>query len=465
MDPTIPIPTKLASTPPYIHDVPLEVLIDIFLHLYKDPSIPFVEHDQYNAHKLTSIMLVCKNWKDAVERTPSLWTDIWLGRCPPYIEDEGTEQWQEYIKARFARSGTLPLNLTIVAVLFDLEEVSHAFLPHISRCRTLVLRGLPYGIVDFPNDPPTLIYRILSSPFPVLHTITTQGYATPREWESRWQPLYLDAPNLRELNAFSSDIIPFVKPHPPLLSAHPSLERLSLSIGWDDLPSRLPRDRLSLPNLKFLSVAYVDHFWELLQVIDAPNLEHLVVNCGLAHWPEEVDTVMPVMNKLRELEWYTDRRAVHEQPTLRHLLQHCPNITSLSYICNKESAGFFRETLEERELDNPVFAWSVLLHETQGGTLQFCPRLRCLRIACASFEQVQELVSLRPMLEHVSLQARKPGDVTVTGSESSWRAKVNMARGIRSNIEFDFPTDVVSVSRNLREEEGVFWDPTGNTAG
>ncbi|KAG8935820.1 hypothetical protein FRC00_010276, partial [Tulasnella sp. 408] len=470
MDATTPIPAKLVSATHCIHDIPFEILIDIFFHLYKDPSIPRADHDLRNTHKLTPIMLVCKDWKDAVERAPSLWTDIWLGRCPQYITDEDTGQWLDHIKTRFTRSGTLPLNLTIMTAFVNLEEVSQVLLRHISRCRTLSLRRLDDEInwkVHFQGNTLSLIYHILSSPLPALQTITIQGFALQQGWEWRWHPgpLQLDAPNLRELNAFSSNIIPFVKPNPPLLSAHTCLERLSLSIGWDYLPSRLPRDRLSLPNLKFLSVSYVDHFWELLQIIDAPNLEHLVVNCGVANWPEEVDTVIPVMNNFRELEWITDANAIQEQPTLHHLLRHCPNILLLSYICNEESAGFFRADLERGELNNPILAWSDLLHETQGGTLQFCPKLRCLRIACAAFEQIQELVSLRPMLEHVSLQYRKPGDDTVTGSETSWRARVNMARGIRSNIMFEFPTDVVAVGRALREEEGVFWDPIGITAG
>ncbi|KIO18398.1 hypothetical protein M407DRAFT_31948 [Tulasnella calospora MUT 4182] len=143
------------------------------------------------------------------------------------------------------------------------------------------------------------------------------------------------------------------------------------------------------------------------------------------------------MSNLQELEWNTDPGAAYEQPTLHHLLQHCPNISSFSYICNEGSAGAFQEDLE------------------------FCPQLSHLRIVCASFEQVRRLILRRPMLEHVSMQYRIPGDDIVASSEDEWLAKVNMVRWIRSKIRFELPTNVVPFGLDLREEEGVFWDPNG----
>ncbi|KAG8894081.1 hypothetical protein FRC00_009565, partial [Tulasnella sp. 408] len=144
---------------------------------------------------------------------------------------------------------------------------------------------------------------------------------------------------------------------------------------------------------------------------------------GVAEWPEEVNTVIPVMSNLRELEWYTDPDAIGEQPTLRHLLHHCPNITSLSYICDRYSTASLQEDLAAGGGDDPALPSSILLYETQGASLQFCPELRRLRLACASFRQIRELVLLRPMLEHVSMQYRILGEVIVTSSEDEWREK------------------------------------------
>ncbi|KIO18399.1 hypothetical protein M407DRAFT_31949 [Tulasnella calospora MUT 4182] len=468
MDATTPVPNEFVSWTSSIYALPPEIFTDIFLHLHSDPSIPRAADDLRNTHKLTFVMLVCKGWKDIVEVAPILWTDIWLGWCPPYLRNEGTGQWSDYIKARFARSGTLPLNLTIMVEQVNLEELSSLLLPHISRCKKLALRALKAETMWTPNfqaNTTSVIHHILSSPLPTLQTIIVERLALRQGSDGPCDPLELDAPNLREIATLSSDIIPFVKPRLPLLSTHNSLERLSISPDWENILPHLPYDLISLPNLKFLYVAYTDHLWNLLQVIETPNLEHFVVNCDYANWPEEVDTVIPVMSNLRELEWYTDPGAVYEQPTLHHLLQHCPNISSFSYICNEGSAGAFQEDLEAGELDDPLLALSILLHETQHGTLEFCPQLRRLRIVCASFEQVRDLILLRPMLEHVSMQYRIPGDdIVASSSEYEWLARVNMVRWIRSKIKFEFPTDVGPSGLDLREEEGVFWGPRENLA-
>ncbi|KAG9036246.1 hypothetical protein FS837_001725 [Tulasnella sp. UAMH 9824] len=424
MDATTLSPTEsLFSTYP-IHTLPPELLIDIFLHLYKDPSVPRAKHDLHNTHKLTFIMLVCKSWKDIVEGAPILWTDIWLGRCPQYIGAENTGQWLDFITTRFGRSGKLLLNLTIMAAYVDLAVTSRLLLQHMPRCKALALR-VPEDEeerwkIRFQSNTSTVLHRILSSPLLALQSIVIEDFAFNQEWEYQWWALMLDAPNLRDLTSLSPSIIP----------------------------------------LKFLSVTYCDHLWDVLRIIDTPNLEHFVVECGLADWPEEVDTVIPIMNDLRELEWYTDPEATDEPATLRHLLHHCPNITSLSYICNEAAGESLQKCLVRGTLGGPILSFPTLLSETGGGSVRWCPELRRLRIACASFERVRELVLSRPMLEHISMQYRMPVDDIVIGAEDEWREMVDMVRWIRSKVQFEFPTNVeMDAGLELREEEGVFWDP------
>ncbi|KAG8893881.1 hypothetical protein FRC01_013289, partial [Tulasnella sp. 417] len=426
MDATARIPPEPEFSARLIHNLPPELLIDIFLHLYKDPSIPRASHDLHNTHKLTFIMLVCTDWKRIVEHAPTLWADMWVGRCPRYIKDDGNGQWQDYLKTRFTRSGTLPLNLTVMVTYVDLLDLSHILLQNISRCKTLAFRvpkaetnGAPW----FEYNTPSLVHRILSSPLPVLQMITIGEFTLQKEFFIPKGVLQLDAPNLRDIFTESPDIIPFVKPQLPHFSGHSSLERLTISVGWDNIVPNLPRNRLSLPSLKFLSVTYIDQLWNLLQAIDIPNIKHFVINCALAEWPAGADAVIPVMSNLRELEWYTDPDATEEEPNFRHLLKHCPNITSLSYICEEESSASLRQHLEHGVI---FFAnlWScTLLTETEGGRIIFCPKLRRFRIACAEFEQIRELVLLRPMLESLSMQVPTPWDVTVEGSEAAWRDK------------------------------------------
>ncbi|KIO18397.1 hypothetical protein M407DRAFT_31947 [Tulasnella calospora MUT 4182] len=232
---TVDAPTEFASSTSSVYALPPEIFTDIFRHLYTDPSIPRRAHDLRSTHKLTFVMLVCKAWNDIVERAPILWTDIWLGRCPPYIGNEDTRQWLDHIKTRFERSGTLPLNLTIMARHVDLEEVSHLLLQHISRCKTLALRAIKDETHLMPisqSNTPSVIYHILSSPLPMLQKITIGGFVLGLGSEDRCEALELDAPNLREITTLSADIVQFIRPQSPLLCIHDSLEPLSISPDW-----------------------------------------------------------------------------------------------------------------------------------------------------------------------------------------------------------------------------------------
>ncbi|KAG9033876.1 hypothetical protein FS837_002322 [Tulasnella sp. UAMH 9824] len=367
MNATTPIPTASTSS------LPPELLVDIFLHLYKEPSVSHAKHDLRNTHKLTSIMLVCKRWKDIVERAPILWTDIRLSRCPPYMGNEDTRRWLDYVKTLFVRSGSLPLNLTIIVAHVNLGEVIQVLLQHLGRCKMLTIRALQNEtklIPDLGGGTSSAIYHILSSPLPTLQTIAIDGFAFELKSEYDWSALELDAPNLRDINTLSPDIIPFVKPDLLLLSVHNLLQRFSISLDWGNIVPHLPRNRLSLPNLKFLSVAYLDCLWDLLRVMDTSNLEHFVIMCGVAEWPEEVNTDIPVMSNLRELEWYTDPDATDEPATLRHLLHHCPNITLLSYICSEATGESLQECLVQGTLGDPILSFPSLLSETGGGSVR-----------------------------------------------------------------------------------------------
>lgn len=100
------------------------------------------------------------------------------------------------------------------------------------------------------------IFRCLSHPFsplPTLQATTIDEFAFKQESEYECGAPELDAPNLRDINALSPDIVPFVKLDLSILSAHNSLECFSISVNRGNIIPHLPRSRLLLPNLKFLS--------------------------------------------------------------------------------------------------------------------------------------------------------------------------------------------------------------------
>ncbi|KAG8964626.1 hypothetical protein FRC00_001602 [Tulasnella sp. 408] len=220
----------------------------------------------------------------------------------------------------------------------------------------------------------------------------------------------------------------------------------------------LPRTTVSLPGLKSLSLTYTDHLWETLQILETPNLERLVVECGLAEWFSEVDPPSPVLSNLRELTWSTDPGADHETPNLLHLLQHCPNMESFLYSCKSSYADTKQKYFRRRDVDDMIVAVSDRLNETHESSPRLCPGLKRLQLACASYEHVRELVLSRPALEFVSVQYRKPGD-DVVQSKAVWREKVDVIRWIKSKIEFELERNEVAVGPGMEEEEGVLWDP------
>ncbi|KAG8912616.1 hypothetical protein FRC01_004994 [Tulasnella sp. 417] len=449
MDPTTlswlhsPAKSTWSASTSNIYTLPIELLCPIFLYLYKDPA-KHATNGLRNTHKLTFIMLVCKHWKDIVECTPTLWTDIWLGRGP--VLTDARDGWITRLEALFERSGTIPLNLTITLGFVDLEDARKVLLHHLPRCQTLVLQPSEVH-TDWALSTKRLhqrvstVHDILSSPFPILQKILIDPIYLKVE-TNYGGPLQLDAPNLRFLSSYSPHIIPFVKAYgsPP---AHDCLESFSIVGGWGNVMEMLPLTRVALPGLRSLSLTQTEDLWNILQVLETPNLECLVVDCGLADWPEEVNTPTPVLNKLRKLSWYTDPDATDEGANIHHLLQHCPNIESFSYLSNEDA-------------DVLLLALPDPLTETRDGSPRLCPKLRRLHLAYASFEQVRELVLIRPALEYVSLQRRKPED-TVTRSQAVWHEKVDLVRWIRSKVEFEFDRDrkYVGVPSDLEEAEGA----------
>ncbi|KAG8915485.1 hypothetical protein FRC00_003934 [Tulasnella sp. 408] len=427
------------ASPHPIHTLPIELLNLIFLHLYRDQSIPRATDAQRSTHKLTFIMLVCKHWKEIVECSPILWTDIWLSRPPEHVDTE--EDWIGWLEALFKRSRTLPLTLTIILSFVDFEGVGQVLLQHLPRCKTLVLQP-PEGRINW-ITPRSLrvsaVHRILSSPFPILRKIVIDGHNS--HYDSDHQgPLLLDAPNLRSFSSSIHYIIPFVKACGST-PAHNSLESFSINGGWQDVLEMLPRTAVSLPELKSLSLTYTDDLWNILQILDAPNLERFSVDCSLANWFEEIHTPTPVLSNLRELTWYTEPRAQDEAPNLRHLLQHCPNIERFRYSVNSSSVYAKPAHLTRQDVDSLILALSDPLDETHNSPPRLCPRLKHLYLVYATLEQVRVLVVLRPSLEYVALQYREPGNDTIAPSKAAWREKVDLVLWIRSKIEFDFEED------------------------
>ncbi|KIO31432.1 hypothetical protein M407DRAFT_19573 [Tulasnella calospora MUT 4182] len=389
--------------------------------------------------------------------------DIWLGRGPEHVDAK--DDWIDRLEAMFRRSGTIPLTLIIIVTSVDLEDASQVLLQHLPRCETLVLqpprRRIYYSTP--PRQKVSAVHRILSSPLPILRRFVIGGSSLQYQPDQR-RPLLLDAPNLQFICSSTRHIIPFVKPHESP-HCHGSLQYLSINGGWRNVMDLLPLTTVSLPGLKTLNLGDTHDLWKILQILDTPNLERLTVDCGIAEWSEEIDTPTPVLSNLRELTWYTNPATNREAPNLRHLLQHCPNIESFIYICRPGVVYSKQIRLAREDAVSLVLALSDPLDETHDSSPRLCPGMKGLQLLCASFEQLRDLVLVRPALEYVSLQFRQPGDDFVVQPKAVWREKVDLVRWIRSKVGFDFEEGVVEVVRpDLQEEEGVFWDPSGTTS-
>ncbi|KAG8917083.1 hypothetical protein FRC01_002673 [Tulasnella sp. 417] len=455
--------------------LPFELLSYILLLLYKDPSIPRAEDDFENTHKLQPAMMVCKRWKHVVERSPVLWTDMWLGHSPRRLGTTVYHEWLESVEVQINRSGKLPLNLNIMVECVMLDGVLRVLKPHLSRCRWLGLRGSSDEAAAQDkcsklcvDTTPSVIHRLLSSPFPALNFLSIDDFIPYRIVETddgdTDRFVFIDAPNLISITSRCPHLKAMVKSLDPSAFTHPSLQDLSLCGSWSDNPFVIPTDIFNLPNLKNLRLENTDYLWQLLSALSTPYLENLVVACGLAYWPpaSELPFNASTMMHLRRLEWHTSSNAECEAPSLRCLLRHSPSLISFAYICDtdyEDPRAWARNRSGPEEIDEVL----NILFEKEVEESKLCPNLRSLSFVFMSLDNVVGLIELWPALERISIQARETKDVVITGSREEWRIKVDQMKWIRSRVEFVFPT--LELPTSLLQEENIAWDPDGTTDG
>ncbi|KAG9049741.1 hypothetical protein FS837_009275 [Tulasnella sp. UAMH 9824] len=281
-----------------IHDLPIELLLSIFRLSF---AVTNLQQDRCR------LSLVCRYWRDIVQESPYLWTEISGNDDVPYI------------RRSIAKSGDLPIDVYYLGfgpkrIKTHLPKYLEEVIPQLSRCRSISLQSYLDRLDQLLNP---LSVGLDSAAVPYLEGLSLEGSASHRSGcETGAEILRLPAmtafPKLHRLdttglssklchsglplNRFLSlsliDIINLTMEQLlDVLQNSPSLERLELGRSPTRRPSQPTVTPIHLPRLMALHLIFmpvsVSNY--LLSTIHAPNCSELLIS---SDFPESLDDVV-----------------------------------------------------------------------------------------------------------------------------------------------------------------------------
>ncbi|CAE6525766.1 unnamed protein product [Rhizoctonia solani] len=315
-----------------IEKLPVEMLRQIFVlgeKMHRGPRAVELPHVGFQ----DSIVQVCRLWRDIAVATPELWTYIYISRPPPH----------PYAELYISRSGTLPLHIDFdtrapstkpARSLDDRQQAIQAletmtlveqYGGNIDRWRSLIVHSesplVVLAMVKLVTASPTPALQFLSLAWEANTNVAADQEGLLLEESIPLNFPYLahgpERPRLRHVEAIGltnffvfgmqsprvSNLTTFTFACPPtwslpshqqfslLLSASPHLESLSIDMGSVDpkyfpfqlKPSQIASLQVHLPLLRSfsLSTAHLRKWClQLLQMIDAPEVEYFSINTG-----------------------------------------------------------------------------------------------------------------------------------------------------------------------------------------
>ncbi|KAG8962811.1 hypothetical protein FRC00_008758 [Tulasnella sp. 408] len=332
---------------PSIRDLPLELLLTIFQWSL---DISTLQKDRCR------LSLVCRRWRDIVQKSACLWTDI------------SAYDSIEYIKRSLVKSANLPIDLHYIyrnpdnprnTLLSYLEAVRD----HFSRCRSLVAKARPFDTCgqlfdDLQNIPaPRLESLVLEvgisqrwdpgAGFDLRRLPGMTTFPKLRRLEISGIPCEISPPGL-QLNDFRSlNLVGVVNVEADqlldVLRNSPRLERLGLGLSPLTRPSQPVLAPIHLPYLLALRLIYmpisVSQFF--LTTIRAPNCSELSIS---SKFPERPDDVV------REKLFTSDTK--HFSPVLQKLLTRGIFKDAHMYVIRWTNRIDFDLRLDGKEVDS-----------------------------------------------------------------------------------------------------------------
>ncbi|KAG8759425.1 hypothetical protein FRC11_001980 [Ceratobasidium sp. 423] len=317
---------------PPVDKLPVEMLRHIFTlgeKMHRIPRAVGLPHVGFQ----DSVVQVCRRWRDIAVATPELWTYIYISRPPPH----------PYAKLYISRSGTLPLHIDYDTRASSIKSTrrSDEIQQSVQALETMDLVEQYGGKIDrwrsliVHSISPLAVLAVLklatANPTPALQFLSLTWEASS-DFASEQEGLLLEEsiplnfpslahsperPQLRHVEAIGltnyfvfgiryprvSNLTTFTFACSPtwslpshqqfslLLSASPQLESLSVDMGSVDpeyfpfelIPSQIASLQVHLPQLRSLSLD-TGHLrkWclQLIQMIDAPEVEYFSINTG-----------------------------------------------------------------------------------------------------------------------------------------------------------------------------------------
>ncbi|KAG8903423.1 hypothetical protein FRB99_003318 [Tulasnella sp. 403] len=395
-----------------IERLPVETLIDVFTHIYKELSA--VAKEKWDEeYPLRDLRLVSHTWLNVITHTPQLWTVIVIRTRT--LEDFQGQNSRRRLASRLKRSGTLGLDITVVMPYpMRIPATYELLAPHAHRWDSLVFIELSPIRAPSNRD---FLHEFFVIDKPLLRTLVIPIFAPDRfyTWPSVQKeilspgllhltsPYNYDfsepAPRLRSLTIQSMDDRPHALDS-VLRHSHDTLEYLDLTLV--DLSDYLsPSDTAGLVHLKKLSwlrISFRDPYldWRVFtNMFHAPTLRTMT----LLYPPRVlVPGNIPPFPQLRDLRWL---HGLFNEPALRRFLELCPNLTSLRdtdyngfqpWRNVPMVAGTFQRELKPLMEVDPT---------TKKPSL--CPLLEELAVDTIFLEDVNELCARRPLLKKVSV--------------------------------------------------------------
>ncbi|KAG8987267.1 hypothetical protein FRB90_003491 [Tulasnella sp. 427] len=333
---------RTSVSPASINTVlPPEMLAGIFDILYTESNIalPFphgfeeaVEH--FRRHPLLSVMLACRKWFKLVDSSPSFWTYVEIGvrdcRNRVWHKSQGSEAIRTplediaAIASRIKKSGTLPLQLTVVPALFeDFGSVLGIIREHAHRLESLcTLQNPASDAAQFGGVSHEGIVQLLSIPMPSLKRLQSVRLDNNPTIDDNHR-LYIDMDTPRLCQLWLSFHLAL-----PRTTAHLTFLSIQSMVGLESIVPPIGQDQINLPELLELRLAFCSPR-PILCALATPALHFLSFHSTLRlpdNGPSELPTRLPKYPHLQDLQW-TD---FGPEIISDIVFQHSPNITRYS---------------------------------------------------------------------------------------------------------------------------------------
>ena len=394
-----------SSAPSPIRGLPLEVLSTIFAWAMVDSW----RSSTSCCGDLLKFMLVCSQWRDAAQSSPTVWSTIIVilartaratrgasrqarqlaavemylrrsGQIPLKISISGREmdpadEIVQRLVAHSSRWESLNIKLTVVNTIKNIPTVVRENIPRLSTL-TLTHNEFEFDLDDFSAED-DLVAFVIFEDAPSLHTIEFISWPKPATLKLPWSQIH----HLSAHNMIPNDCIRLLKVAPALSSCEFTMRMPTVSETWGPMATHCVADHLQSFILKS-----GDHFLSLFQLIELlrsvtfPSLEILEIHGNQVASTTRVRFHLDgaLLASIRRSNCPLDRLKLHHVPLRKGGLAEV-FVLLRSLRCLEIDA--FKVAAPGSPLDTDFLRGLVYPDNSNG--VRSLPRLRRLSLSCS----------------------------------------------------------------------------------